>query len=242
MPSTLFVPHGGYRTLDTFMLSTIIYYGTVAFCRKHIQSGRQTEQMVQAARSGRQNIAEGSERAATSTHTEIQLTDVACASLAELQLDYEDYMHFSGSDPWADDDENSLAIKQMRLDRMEHGPNEIRRFSQTVRAETVKFDRWLKSDDPVVIANAMVRLCDRTCYLIRRQLASQGERFVEDGGFKERMAQERNKVRDVACENPACPKCAAPMRMRTVRKGSRTGETFWGCSKYPACDGILETK
>jgi len=242
MSQSLFVPHGGYRTLDTFMLSTIIYYGTAAFCRRHIQSGRQTEQMVQAARSGRQNIAEGSERSATSTHTEIQLTDVACASLAELQLDYEDFIHFSGNDPWADDDENSLMIKQIRLERMQHGPNEIRRFSQTVRTEMAKFDRWLKSDDPATFANAMVRLCDRTCFLLRRQLASQGDRFVEEGGFKERMAQERNKAKDEAHENPVCPKCGAPMRMRTVRKGPRTGETFWGCSKYPACDGVVEVK
>lgn len=242
MVQSLFVPHGGYRSLDTFMLATIIYYGTVAFCRKHIKSGRQTEQMVQAARSGRQNIAEGSERAATSTHTEIQLTDVACASLAELQLDYEDYIHFSGSDPWADDTEDSLVIRKIRLERMQHGPNEILRFSQTTRSEMAKFDRWLKNDDPVVIANAMVRLCDRTCFLIRRQLAAQGEHFVADGGFKERMAQERNKVKDEAHETPACPKCSAPMRMRTVRKGPRMGETFWGCSKYPACDGVVEAK
>lgn len=242
MSQSLFVPHGGYRTLDTFMLSTIVYYATVAFCRKHIQSGRQTEQMVQAARSGRQNIAEGSERSATSTHTEIQLTDVACASLAELQLDYEDFIHFSGSDPWADDDENSIAIKQLRLERMQHGPNEIQRFSQTVRTEMANFDRWLKSNDPVTVANAMVRLCDRTCFLLRRQLASQGDRFVEEGGFKERMTQERNTAKDKANETPACPKCGAPMRMRTVKKGPRTGETFWGCSKYPACDGVAEMK
>jgi four helix bundle suffix protein len=240
MAQALFTPHGGYRTLDTFMLSTIIYYGTVAFCRKHIPSGRQTEQMVQAARSGRQNIAEGSERSATSTHTEIQLTDVACASLAELQLDYEDFIHFSSADPWSDDCEDSLAIRQVRLERMTLGPNEIRRFSQSVRGEMAKFGLWLNSDDPVITANAMVRLCDRACFLLRRQLASQGERFVENGGFKERMAQERNKAKDAACENPVCPKCGAPMRMRTVRKGERAGQTFWGCSKYPACDGVKE--
>jgi len=125
---------------------------------------------------------------------------------------------------------------------MQHGPDEIRRFSQTVRTEMAKFDRWLKNDDPVTFANAMVRLCDRTGFLLRRQLASQGERFVEEGGFRERMTQERNKAKDQVNENPACPQCGAPMRMRTVRKGPRTGETFWGCSKYPACDGVTEMK
>lgn len=104
------------------------------------------------------------------------------------------------------------------------------------------FDRWLKSNDPVTVANSMVRLCDRTCFLLRRQLATQGERFVEEGGFKERMTQERNTAKDRANETPACPKCGAPMRMRTVKKGPRTGETFWGCAKYPACDGVAEMK
>ena len=84
MSESLFVKRGGYRRMDTFMLATIIYYGTVEFCRRHIRSHRQVEQMEQAARSGRQNLAEGSERAATSTQTEMTLTDVARASLAEL--------------------------------------------------------------------------------------------------------------------------------------------------------------
>ena len=240
MPEPLFTPHGGYRTLDSFRLASIIYFATVDFCRKHIKSGRQTEQMVQAGRSGRQNIAEGSERSSTSTNTEIQLTDVACASLVELQLDYEDFLYFSGKTPWADDDENSLAIKKMRLDRFELGDNEIRRFSEAIRTETAKFDRWLKSDDPVMVANALIRLCDRTCYLLRRQRQAQGDQFLEDGGFKERMTRQRYQVKDAATGCPVCPVCGASMRLRTVKKGARVGENFWGCTKYPACNGAVD--
>ncbi len=240
MPQQLFTPHGGYRTLDSFMLATIIYYETTDFCRKNIKSGRQTEQMVQAARSGRQNIAEGSERSGTSTNTEIQLTDVACASLVELQLDYEDFIHMNGQNPWADSEESSLSIKRMRLERFQLGPDEIQRFSEAVRRETAQFACWLKSGDPVMVANAMVRLCDRTCFLLRRQRVAQGDRFLEDGGFKERMASERYKIKDAAHEGPACPTCGAPMRLRTVKKGLREGQQFWGCSKYPACNGTLE--
>jgi len=110
MTEPLFSKRGGYRKLDSFMLATIIYYTTVEFCRAYITSGRQQEQMIQAARSGRQNIAEGSERSATSSETEIKLTDVARASLAELQLDYEDFINLSGHRPWQDDAPESVAL------------------------------------------------------------------------------------------------------------------------------------
>ncbi len=239
MSETLFSKRGGYRRLDTFMLATIIYYGTVAFCHKYIRSGRQTEQMVQAARSGRQNMAEGSERAATSTQTEIQLTDVARASLAELQLDYEDFINLQEQHPWKDDDPDSLEIKAIRLERTSAGADIIHNFSRTTAQNRAKFDKWLKSNDPVTIANAMVRLCDRADFLIRKQLSAQGEHFLAQGGFKERMTRCRAAAR-VEPDTPACPKCNDPMRLRSVRKGPRAGGQFWGCTNYPECDGLRE--
>jgi len=241
MPEELFAKRGGYRRLDTFMLSTIVYYGTVAFCRKHIRSSRQTEQMVQAARSGRQNLAEGSERAATSTQTEIQLTDVARASLAELQLDYEDFINMQEQIPWRDDDPDSLEIKSIHLERTPPGANIIHNFARTTAQNRAKFDKWFKSEDPVVIANAMVRLCDRSDFLIRKQLAALGERFLEDGGFKERMTRCRAAAR-AEPETPACPKCGQPMRLRNARKGPRAGGQFWGCTNYPECDGLRDVE
>jgi four helix bundle suffix protein len=242
MPEPLFSKRGGYRRLDTFMLATIIYYGTVEFCRKYIRSSRQIEQMVQAARSGRQNMAEGSERAATSTQTEIQLTDVARASLAELQLDYEDFINTQDQHPWKDDATESLAIKAIRLERTPAGENIIHNFSRTVAQNRALFDKWLKSDDPVVVANAMVRLCDRADFLIRKQMSAQGECFLEQGGFKERMTRCRVAAHDKATtpESPACPKCGEPMRLRNVRKGPRAGGQFWGCVNFPECDGLRE--
>jgi four helix bundle protein len=140
MTEDLFTKRGGYRRLDTFMLATIIYYGTLAFCRAHVRSSRQIEQMVQAARSGRQNLAEGSERAATSTQTEIQLTDVARASLAELQLDYEDFINVQGQLPWRDDDPNSLEIKAIRLERTPAGANIIHSFALTAAQNRGRFE------------------------------------------------------------------------------------------------------
>jgi restriction system protein len=241
MPEPLFTKRGGYRRMDTFMLATIIYYGTVAFCRKHINSSRQIEQMVQAGRSGRQNLAEGSERAATSTQTEMTLTDVARASLAELQLDYEDFINMAGQNPWRDDDPNSLEIKAIRLEQTPAGRHIIHNFSLTVGQNRAKFDKWLLADDPITVANALVRLCDRTDYLIRKQLEAQGEHFLEEGGFKERLTRCREAAR-ADPEAPACPKCGEPMRLRSARKGPRAGGKFWGCTNYPACDGLLDVE
>jgi four helix bundle suffix protein len=242
MQSALFSKRGGYRRLDTFMLATVVYYATVEFCRQHIRSSRQTEQMVQAARSGRQNLAEGSERAATSTQTEIQLTDVARASLAELQLDYEDFINLAGQFPWRDEDPHSLAIKSIRLERTTPGADIIHNFARTVAANRAQFDRWLKAEDPLVVANALVRLCDRADFLIRKQLDAQGDHFLADGGFKERMTRQRAEARaEPAAEDaPACPRCSAPMRLRHARKGPRAGGQFWGCTNYPECDGLRD--
>lgn len=241
MAESVFIKRGGYRRMDTFMLATIIYYGTVGFCRKHIESRRQVEQMEQAGRSGRQNMAEGSERAATSAQTEMTLTDVARASLTELQLDFEDFINLQGGTPWLDDDPNSLEIKSIRLERTPAGANIIHNFSRTVAQNRAKFAKWLESDDPTVVANALIRLCDRADFLTRKQLDAQGERFLEEGGFKERLTRVRAAAR-VEPESPACPKCGEPMRLRSARKGPRAGGKFWGCPNYPECDGLLDVE
>lgn len=241
MAESVFIKRGGYRRMDTFMLATIIYYGTVVFCRKHIRSRRQVEQMEQAGRSGRQNMAEGSERAATSAQTEMTLTDVARASLTELQLDFEDFINLRGGTPWLDDDPNSLEIKSIRLERTPAGANIIHNFSRTVAQNRAKFAKWLESEDPTVVANALIRLCDRADFLTRKQLDAQGERFLEEGGFKERLTRVRSAAR-VEPESPACPNCGEPMRLRSARKGPRAGGKFWGCTNYPACDGLLDVE
>ena len=239
MSEATFTKCGGYRRMDTFMLATIIYYGTVIFCRNNVKSNRQTEQMEQAARSGRQNMAEGSQRAATSAQTEMTLTDVARASLTELQLDFEDFINLAGLTPWRDDDPNSLEIKSIRLERTPPGPNIIHNFSRTVARNRAKFAKWLESEDPVVVANALVRLCDRADFLIRKQLEAQGERFLEDGGFRERLTRQRAAARAEPEPGPACPDCGDAMRLRHARRGPHAGSKFWGCPNYPECSGAL---
>ena len=98
-------PSGGYRTLRSFQAATIIYDATVSFCERFLDKrSRTVDQMVQAARSGRQNIAEGSRAAATSSQTELRLVNVARASLDELLLDYEDFLRQRGMRQWSKDD------------------------------------------------------------------------------------------------------------------------------------------
>jgi four helix bundle protein len=114
-------PHGGYRRLRSFQVTEIIYDGTVAFCDRFIDRRSRThDQMVQAGRSGRQNIAEGSRASATSSQTELRLVNVARASLDELLLDYEDFLRQRGLPAWSKD-AIPRRVKYARWEREEIG-------------------------------------------------------------------------------------------------------------------------
>src|SRR5512139_3229580 len=100
----LIPPHGGYRKLRSFQSAQLVYDATVFFCNRFIEKRSRThDQMIQAARSGVQNIAEGSVASATSKKTELKLTGVARASLEELLLDCEDFLRQRGLPLWAKD-------------------------------------------------------------------------------------------------------------------------------------------
>src|SRR5579883_3119578 len=107
-------PHGGYRSLITYQKAEIIYDGTVYFCNRFFKKPDRTiDQMVQAARSGKQNIAEASIASGTSKETEIKLTNVARASLEELQLDYEDFLRSNKLPLWDKDSKNVTRLRQL---------------------------------------------------------------------------------------------------------------------------------
>jgi len=111
-------PSGGYRTLRSFQAATVIYDATVSFCERFIDKrSRLVDQMVQAARSGRQNIAEGSRASATSSQTELRLVNVARASLDELLLDYEDFLRQRGKRQWTKDDAEAKAVRAVGKNR-----------------------------------------------------------------------------------------------------------------------------
>ncbi|MDX2111690.1 MAG: four helix bundle suffix domain-containing protein [Verrucomicrobiota bacterium] len=117
MPSDSLIPkHGGYRKLKSFQIAQLAYDITVRFCDRYIDKRSRThDQMVQAARSGVQNIAEGSEASATSKKSEMKLTQVARASLEELRLDYEDFLRHRSLSQWATDDPRRAALVAYRF-------------------------------------------------------------------------------------------------------------------------------
>ncbi len=236
--SRIFNKSGGYRKLLSFNLATIVHLGTMSFCRRFIDwkedpLGKTLGQMVGASRSGKQNIIEGSERARTSAETEIKLTDVAKASLSELLGDLEDYLVSRGHIPWSIHCAEHQTISGMRMSRFEYTDDVLHDYWTYLLAEKRKFDPWLESTDPVVVANALIVLVERAIALLGKQLQSQEAAFVEQGGIRERMTQARLESR--SAEVPQCPDCGKPMRRRTSKQGD-----FWGCSAYPECRGIRQ--
>jgi len=231
----IFSKSGGYRKLDSFTLATIIQLGTLRFCRKFLNRtndpcGRQFDQMTQAARSGRANIIEGSERSATSKETEMKLTDVAKASLGELRGDYEMWLLSLGQPPWKRDSSEAQAVFDISLEQTPL-QNEHESAVHLLR-ETGKFSRWLDSEDSATAANALLILIGRAINMLNNQLKAQGEAFKKEGGFREKLHEVRVESRAVAADAPNCPDCEAPMVKRKAGHGKYAGQDFWGCAKY----------
>jgi restriction system protein len=239
---------GGYRKLRSFHVTSIIYDGTVSFCDRFMDKrSRTVDQMVQAARSGRQNIAEGSRASAASTQTELRLVNVARASLDELLLDFEDFLRQRGLPQWAKDDPRALAVRAVgKQDRTDQS-------DRTDRSDFENYKTWLNSDDPAVVANAIICLIHQANYLLDRQIAGLERQFIQEGGYTERLAaariEERARQRQAGQgdltdrakkDGPVCPKCGKPMALRTARKGAKAGSQFWGCCSYPECKGVRQ--
>lgn len=234
-------PSGGYRKLRSFQVATIVHDATVSFCDRFVDKRSRThDQMVQAARSGGKNIAEGSRAAATTSQTELRLVNVARASLEELLLDYEDYLRQHGKRQWDMNDPEALAVRAVgKQDQTD----------PTDQADPVKhwkiYAHWLEHDDPAVVANTLICLIHQTNYLLDQQISALERDFVEEGGYSEQLAAARIAERQKQQERPAapapaapaCPQCGKPMALRTARKGQRAGSQFWGCSGYPECKG-----
>lgn len=233
--SQIFNKSGGYRRLHSFNLATIVHLGTMSFCKRFIDwkadpLGKTLGQMIGASRSGKQNIIEGSERAKTSAETEIKLTDVAKASLAELLGDLEDYLASRGEIPWSIRADEHCAISAIKLEPFAYTEDVLHDYWVYLLREKRKFDPWLEHQDANVVANALIVLVQRTLSLLGKQLQSQEAAFLESGGVRERMTTARLAVRNAAA--PECPQCGKPMRKRHSGKGD-----FWGCSVYPDCRG-----
>lgn len=226
---------GGYRKLYSFTYATIVHLGAMEFCKKFISwkddpLGKTVGQMIGASRSSKQNIIEGSVSAQTSTETEIKLTNVAKASFAELAGDLEDYLLARNEVPWSIHAAQHQAISAIRLAPFAYTDDVLHDYGDYLLSEKKKFDPWLKQDDAVVCANALLVLTMKTMGMLGRQLNAQEELFVEAGEMRERMKKARLQRRKTV--TPVCPECGKPMRIRKSKQGD-----FWGCSGYPECHG-----
>lgn len=190
----LLFPGGGYRKLKSFQLAQLCFDITVRFVELYIPPhSRTTDQMVQAARSGVQNIAEGSVAAATSKKTELKLTNVARASLEELHLDFEDYLRQHSLSQWSKSDPLAQEFIKRRIASIQ----EFREFIQwALRQKQESVNVCTCPLQSVIVANGVLLLLDSACYFLDRQLARLSADFEKEGGFTERIYRVRSKKRN----------------------------------------------
>jgi restriction system protein len=173
--------HGGYRELKSFQHAGLVYDSTVKFCDRFVDRRSRThDQMVQAARSGRQNIAEGSQASGTSKKFELKLVGVARASFEELLLDYEDFLRQRGLALWGKDHQTARVVRRLAY--------ETDRSYMTYRP-------YIEEASPEVAANTIVCLIHQTNYLLDQQLRQLEKAFLQEGGFTERLYQARFRSR-----------------------------------------------
>ncbi|MBX3292111.1 MAG: four helix bundle suffix domain-containing protein [Acidobacteria bacterium] len=198
----LIPPHGGYRKLKSFQVAQLTYDVTVRFCDRYIDKRSRThDQMVQAARSGVQNIAEGSQASGTSKKFELKLTSVARASLEELKLDYEDFLRQRGLTQWPRSDDRRVTL----IDRRPQTADEVAAWVKEVRSrrggpigqesESIKSNESTMSTFPEIAANGALALIAVASSLLDRQIAALEKAFVSEGGFTERLYRVRTASR-----------------------------------------------
>ena len=179
-------PHGGYAKLLSYQKAEIVYDATVYFCDRFLdRRDRTRDQMTQAARSGKQNIIEGSQASGTSKEMEIKLTNVARASLEELLADYRDFLRIRKTPEWERDHPYAQRLR------------ELNRQPDTTYDT---FQKGIEHTDPAICTNVIIGLIKVTTYLLDQQLKRLERDFLEQGGMRERMTSaritERNRQRN----------------------------------------------
>ncbi len=184
--------HGGYRKLRSFQIAQLVYDVTARFCDRYIDRRSRThDQMVQAARSGVQNIAEGSVASGTSKKAELKLTNVARASLEELRLDYEDFLRQRSLPLWPMDDPRRKALVARRCQTAD----EVAQWIKDAYAQSMSSMPSMPSTYPETAANAALVLIGVAGALVDRQVAAQASAFETEGGFTERLHRVRSNWR-----------------------------------------------
>jgi four helix bundle suffix protein len=211
---SLIPKHGGYRKLRSFQIAQLVYDVSVRFCNRYIDKRSRThDQMVQAARSGVQNIAEGSKASGTSKKTELKLTNVARASLEELRLDYEDFLRQRSLPLWTRNDPRRADLIAMRCSTADEVARWVQRQRNNPSTSSTKPTPSTQSTPstksipstqstpstpstfPELAANAALVLIAVACSLLDRQLAAQASAFEREGGFTERLYRVRKNTR-----------------------------------------------
>jgi len=178
-----FIPkHGGYKKLLSYQRAEIVYDATISFTKRFYRSNDRTiDQMVQAARSGKQNIAEASQASGTSKETEIKLTNVARTSQEELLVDYRDFLHSRNLSEWA-------AFHPF-----------VKRTNQLAKLENsnyATFQKGIEHENPEISANVIIGLIKITICLLDKQLKHLEQDFLKNGGLREQMTQARLSIRN----------------------------------------------
>ncbi len=177
----LIPPHGGYRSLKSYQAAEIVYDATVVFCDRFIDKRSRThDQMVQAARSGKQNIAEGSMASGTSKKTELKLIGVARASLEELLLDYQDFLRQRGFSLWEKDHPQAQVIRKLAWEK---------------NRSYLTYKTYVEASSPETAANMLICLIHQANYLLDQQLRQLEKQFLEEGGFTEKLYHARQHAR-----------------------------------------------
>ena len=184
MKNSIYANTGNYKKLYAYQKAEAIYDITYYFCQNYLRKGDRTiDQMVQAARSGKQNIAEGSAASSTSKETEIKLKNVAKASSLELLEDYEDYLRTRGHRQWEQD---SREVAAMRNLCQKHN-------------DSAFYMELVKTRPPETIANIAICLIKQNDYMMFKMLQSLEREFLREGGFRERLTSMRLNERKKQC-------------------------------------------
>jgi four helix bundle suffix protein len=184
--------HSGYRKLKSFQVARLVYDITVRFCQRYIDHfSRTCDQMVQAARSGVQNIAEGSAASATSKKTELRLTNVARSSLEELRLDYEDFLRQRNLAQWR----ANSPLRQELVDKRFQTADEVALWVKEICRRTSSTPSTKSTSYPEITANTALVLINVATSLLNRQIQTLAEQFENEGGFSERLHRVRTAKR-----------------------------------------------
>lgn len=178
-------PHGGFRNLKSYQMAEIVYDATVVFCDRWVgRRSRTHDQMVPAAHSGKQNIAEGSVASGTSKKIELKLVGIARASLEELLLDYQDFLRQRNLALWGKDDSRSQKIRKLAC------------------ASDRSYKTYIQGSSAEVASNVLICLIHQSNYLPDQQLRQLEKRFLDQGGFTERLYNARQSRRKLPRNKP----------------------------------------